>query len=63
VTEQNEIPDDDSVDQETALPLPERDAMSVIGGPQPPLLPVEGDVVPTTDPEDPVIQPSPRYDI
>ena len=33
MTEQD--PDDETIDQETAVPLPERDAMSVIRGPQP----------------------------
>ena len=61
MSEQNQDPDEDSIDQETAVPLPERDAMSIIGGPQP--LPFGGDVVPAPDPADPAIQPSPRYDV
>jgi hypothetical protein len=62
MTEQNQDPDDESIDQETAVPLPERDAMSVIGGPQP-LPAADGDLVPTLDPADPPVQPSPRYDV
>ena len=61
MSEQDQDPDEDSSDQETVVPLPERDAMSIIGLPQP--MPVEGDVVPTLDPADPSIQPSPRYDV
>ena len=60
MSEQNQE-SDEAIDQETAVPLPERDAMSIIGGPHP--VPLEGDVVPALDPADPAIQPSPRYDI
>ena len=61
MSEQNQEPEEDSIEQETAVPLPERDAMSIIGGPQP--LPFDADGVPTTDPAEPAIQPSPRYDV
>jgi hypothetical protein len=54
-------PQDETIEQETAVPLPERDAMSILYGPQP--LPLGGDVVPALDPADPAIQPSPRYDV
>jgi hypothetical protein len=37
---------DETVEQETAVPLPERDAMSIIGGPQP--IPVVGPTAPIT---------------
>ena len=59
MTEQNKDPEEEPTEQETAVPLPERDAMSIIGLPQP--MPAEGDLVPTLDPADPAIQPSPRY--
>jgi len=40
-------PDDEAIEQETAVPLPERDAMTVIRGPQP--MPVVGpDPLPIT---------------
>jgi hypothetical protein len=41
VTEENESPEDETIEQETATPLPERDAMSIIGGPEK-LIPVDG---------------------
>jgi hypothetical protein len=46
-------PDGEPIEQETAVPLPERDAMSIIGGgPQP--LPVVGPTAPITiDPPSP----------
>jgi hypothetical protein len=63
MSEQDPEPDDETIEQETAVPLPERDAMSIIsGGPQP-LPAADGDLVPTLDPADPPVQPSPRYDI
>jgi hypothetical protein len=45
--EKEKDPDDETIEQETAVPLPERDAMSIIGGgPQP--LPVVGPTAPIT---------------
>jgi hypothetical protein len=62
MSEQDQAPDDETIDRETAVPLPERDAMSIVGGPQP--LPAAGaDLVPSLDPADPPVQPSPRYDV
>jgi hypothetical protein len=61
MSEQDRDPEEDSTERETVVPLPERDAMSIIGLPQP--IPADGDVVPTLDPADPAIQPSPRYDV
>jgi hypothetical protein len=42
---------DEAIDREAVVPLPERDAMSIIG-PKP--VPVEGDLVPVVDPQNPI---------
>jgi hypothetical protein len=59
VTEQNEDPEDVTQD-ETATPLPERDAMSVIGGP---VRLIDGAITPAPDPGPIKIVPPPRYDV
>jgi hypothetical protein len=51
-------PDEETIEQETAVPLPERDAMSIIGGPKP--VPVEGEILPVVGPPNPIaIDPQP----
>jgi hypothetical protein len=60
MTEQNRVPEEEPTERETAVPLPERDAMSIIGLPQP--VP-DGEVLPAGDPSEPAIQPNPRYDL
>jgi hypothetical protein len=51
MTEQD--PDEETIEQETAVPLPERDAMSIIGGGTQPV-PVVGPTAPITiDPPSP----------
>jgi hypothetical protein len=57
MSEQDQDPDDDTINREAAVPLPERDAMSILGGPR--LLPVE-DEVPVVGPENPIkVDPQP----
>jgi hypothetical protein len=60
MTEQ-EDPESEPIENETAVPLPERDAMSIITGPSP--VPVEGDVTPSPTPSEDPIAPRPGYDI
>jgi hypothetical protein len=63
MTEQNQDPDDEPTEQETAIPLPERDAMSIIGGPGS-LIGVDGGISqdPTTETGTDKIAPRPGYD-
>lgn len=61
MTEENRGPDEEPTERETAVPLPERDAMSIIGVPQP--IPGDAEPLPAVDPADPKIQPNPRYDV
>jgi hypothetical protein len=50
VSEEKEDPRDETVEEEAAVPLPERDAMSIIAGPGN-LVPIDGDVA--VDPSSP----------
>jgi len=51
VSEEKEDPRDETVEEETAAPLPERNAMSIIAGPGN-LIPIDGGVaVDPTSPE------------
>ena len=71
MTEENEDPEADSVERETAVSLPERDAMSLIRGPGT-ISPLPPDVAPESGPADiapdPVVEqidpvPPPGYNI
>jgi len=71
MTEENEDPEADSVERETAVSLPERDAMSLIRGPGT-ISPLPPDVAPAPGPSDiapdPVVEqidpvPPPGYNI
>jgi hypothetical protein len=51
VSEEKEEPRDETAEEETAVPLPERDAMTIIAGPGS-LVPIDGGVaVDPTSPE------------
>lgn len=56
--EQDQDPEDDATQQETAVPLPERDAMSLIRGPGT-ISPLPPDVSPGYGPADIAPQPEP----
>ena len=52
MSDEKEEPREETVDGEAAVPLPERDAMSIIAGPGGSLVPVDGGVaVDPTSPE------------
>jgi hypothetical protein len=58
VAEKDKQPDEPEVADETAVPLPERDAMSLITGP---LVPVDGGISQDPTPPSPDRQPPPDY--
>ena len=60
MSEQDQDPEDDSIDRESAVSLPERDAMSLIRGPGT-ISPLPPDVTPGTGPTD--IAPEPSFEI
>lgn len=49
MAEQDEDPEADQIDQESAVSLPERDALSIIGGPDK-VIGIDGGVGPGPDP-------------
>jgi hypothetical protein len=64
VSEEKEDPREDPTDEETAVPLPERDAMTIITGPGN-IVPMDGGVAvdpTTTETGTDKILPPPRYD-
>ena len=62
MSEQDQDPEDDSIDRESAVSLPERDAMSLIRGPGM-ISPLPPDVTPGTGPTDIAPEPSPDFEI
>ena len=65
MSEEKEDPREDSAEDETAVPLPERDAMTIIAGPGGNLVPIDGGVaVDPTSPESGTdkLLPPPQYE-
>jgi hypothetical protein len=61
MSEQDQDPEDDSIDRESAVSLPERDAMSVIRGPGT-IAPLPPDLTPGTGPTDIAPEPAPNFE-